>query len=279
MTKELIIFADESISQGQYFSNFYGGALVRSDDIDKVRQVLAERKRELNLYGEIKWSKVTINYLEKYISLTDTFFNLVEQDTIKIRIMFTQNIHVPTTLGDYQREYGYYLLYYQFIKHAFGLSYANPGTSAPLRLRIYLDRIADTLEKVAQFKAHLVGLQESTGFRQAHLQIKADQIAEVVSHDHDILQCLDVILGAMQFRLNDLHKAKSPDSSRRGKRTVAKEKLYQHILHRIRQIYPNFNIGISTGRHGDWANLWHHPYRHWRFVPSEFRRDGSLAKK
>lgn len=278
MAEEFIIYADESIGRGQYFSNFYGGALVRSRDIDEVRRILAARKAELNLHGEIKWSKVTAQYLPKYVEMMTSFFDLVAADVIKVRIMFTQNMHVPTGLDEYQQEYTYFLLYYQFIKHAFGLAYANTG-SLPIQLRIYLDKLPDTREKHSQFKAHLVSLQQSKGFRAARIRIKPDQIAEVVSHDHDVLQCLDVVLGAMQFRLNDLHKVKPPGAARRGKRTIAKEKLYRFILGKIRQIYPNFNIGVSTGRQGDWTNLWHHPYRHWRFVPKEFRRDASQKKR
>ncbi len=66
-------------------------------------------------------------------------------------------------------------------------------------------------------------------------------------------------LGAMAFRLNDKHLVKPPGQVRRGKRTIAKEKLYKHILGRIRQLYPNFNIGESTGMQGDRANRWRTP--------------------
>ena len=38
--REYIIYADESAANGRYFSNFYGGALVRSSDIDDVRKIL-----------------------------------------------------------------------------------------------------------------------------------------------------------------------------------------------------------------------------------------------
>ena len=73
----------------------------------------------------------------------------------------------------------------------------------------------------------------------------------------------------MQFRLNDKHKEKLPGSSRRGKKTIAKEKLYKHINSRIRDIYPGFNIGITTGKQDDITNLWKHSYRHWMFIPND----------
>ncbi len=166
----------------------------------------------------------------------------------------------------------------EFIKHAFGLPYSHTGTT-PIYLRIYLDKMPDTKEKNAQFKAYLASLQNASQFRRAKIKIKPDQIAEVDSSQHEIMQCLDVVLGAMQFRLNDLHKVKAPGSQRRGKRTIAKEKLYKHIRQHICKMHPNFNIGITTGRQGDWGNLWHHSYRHWLFVPSERRHDSSKKKR
>ncbi|QNP30698.1 hypothetical protein [Cylindrospermopsis curvispora] len=99
-----------------------------------------------------------------------------------------------------------------------------------------------------------------------------------VSHDHAVLQCLDVVLGAMQFRLNNKHKEK-PDGARcRAKRTIAKEKLYLHIYQRISKIYPRLNVGVSTSIRGDTTNRWHHPYRHWLFKPEDFSIDPSKTK-
>ena len=52
---------------------------------------------------------------------------------------------------------------------------------------------------------------------------------------------------------------------------IAKEKLYKHINKKIREIRPNFNIGISTGIDGDRQNRFIHAYRHWLFIPSSSR--------
>lgn len=92
MSKEYIIYCDESEKRGQYYSNFYGGALIGSSDLEKSVLILENKKIELNLLQEIKWSKVAHSYCEKYIALIDCFFDLIEKNIIKIRIMFTQNI-------------------------------------------------------------------------------------------------------------------------------------------------------------------------------------------
>lgn len=52
-------------------------------------------------------------------------------------------------------------------------------------------------------------------------------IAEVDSKNHVILQCIDIALGSMNFKLNNMDKEKMPNSNRCGKRTIAKEKLYK----------------------------------------------------
>jgi len=275
--REFVIYTDESDKNGQYYSNFYGGVLVRSTDLNEVIATLDNCKQQLNLLQEVKWQKVTENYLDKYLALMAEFFDFVADDKIKVRIMFTQNRFVPKGLSPDQRKIEYYLLYYQFLKHAFGLPYANEDKT-PIFVRVNLDQLPANREENSTFKSFILRLNQNSQFRQARIQFRHDQIAEIDSRQHVVLQCLDVVLGAMCFRLNDKHKEKPAGKRRRGKRTIAKEKLYQFINRRIREIYPNFNIGDSTGKQGDWTNLWHHPYRHWKFIPKAHEIDDSKSK-
>lgn len=268
---EYIIYCDESVAKGKYFSNFYGGALVRAKDLATVQETIDDCRTRLNLDKEMKWSKVTENYLAKYIELTDVFFDFVADDRIKLRIMFTQNMYRPKELTSEQSNNQYFLLYYQFIKHAFGLAHINSLEPANAhRIRLYLDRLPDSKEKIARFKRYLVGLNENRQFKTGKVIIAPNQIAEINSHEHPIQQGLDIVLGSMQFRLNNKHLEKREGSRLRGKRTIAKEKLYKHINQRIREIYPGFNIGVSTSIQNAPVNRWRHPYRHWLFIPSEY---------
>jgi hypothetical protein len=278
MATELIIYTDESDKGGEYFSNFYGGVLVRSGDLETIIDLLNVRKLQQNLFNEIKWQKVTENYLEKYIAVMDSFFDAIAEGTAKVRIMFTNNQFVPRGLTSEQRQTEYHRLYYQFIKHAFGMQYASHELGRPIRIRLNLDQMPTSSEETAQFKSYVDGLNRNSALTRSGVKFSKQQIAEVNSKDHVLLQCLDIVLGAMAFRLNNKHLAKPTGQRRRGKRTIAKEKLYKHISARIRDIYPNFNIGESTGKQGDWANLWRHPYRHWKLVPKDHERDWSRAK-
>lgn len=275
---EYTIYSDESDSKGAHYSNFYGGALVRSTHLMSIQSALEEKKKALRLDGEVKWQKVTAQYLDKYIDLMALFMDQVATDLIKVRIMFTHNYLQPVGLDQYQHEHSYFLLYYQFIKHCFGLRWSDHAQPNVI-VRLYLDRLPDSHEKRELFKDHILGLNRYRQFQQAGIALKRDQIAEVNSHDHDVLQCLDVVLGAMNFRLNDKHLLKPAGARQRGKRTIAKEKLYKYLNRRIRGIYPNFNIGITTGHGGDISNRWHHPYRHWRFVPRNVEINEEAGKK
>lgn len=278
MARELTLYCDESDISGKHFSNFYGGALVESSHLRDVITRLEKKKTELNLGAELKWQKISEAYADKYISFLDEVFDIVEAGHLKIRIMFTQNYFGAAGLTTAQRENSFFLLYYQFIKHAFGLRYGG-SAQAPTNVRIYFDKLPDTLEKCASFKGYVLGLNQNAFFKNAGIIIKPDQIAEIDSKLHVVLQSLDIVMGAIQFRLNDKHLEKPEGSRLRGKRTRAKERVYKHVNARIRQLYKGFNIGISTGTQGDVSNLWHHPYRHWLLIPADMEIRPQYAKK
>ncbi len=170
------------------------------------------------------------------------------------------------------------MLYYQFVKHAFGLKYAGRA-HAETKVRIYFDKLPDTHEKCAAFKGFVVGLNKNADFRGSRIVLKDDQIAEVDSKEHVIMQSLDVIMGAIQFRLNDKHKEKPEGARVRGKRTIAKEKVYKRVSALIRELRPGFNIGISTGLNGAGLEArWTDPYRHWLFLPADLEIRPQYAK-
>ena len=276
--KNFIIYCDESAEKGRFYSHFYGGALIKASDRQAIERILNDQREILNLTGELKWTKITKNYEEKYIDFINLYFDLIRDGLIKIRVMFTQNIHTPTELKEYQIDNQYFLLYYQMIKHAFGLRYCNPDDDE-IFINVYMDDVPDTQEKFNDFRQYLHALCHYPVFKRAKVMIPYEDITDVQSHGHVILQGLDIILGSMQFRLNDKHKSIPDGEKRRGKRTIAKEKIYKLINSRIRDIYPGFNIGISTGTPNGETDRWSHPYRHWRFVPTDHELDLSKTKK
>lgn len=266
---EYILYCDESCSDGPKFSDFFGGCLISSKDLVPITTAIEKKKKELKLFGEIKWTKVTDQYLDKYIQIMDLFFNYIRDGKIKVRIMFRDNNDHPSNYHDrHSNDDKYFKLYYQFLKNAFGLKYI-PNEYGDVYLRIYLDQLPDTKEKAARFKEFVGSIPRIKDFHETNgrIHIREGAVAEVCSHDHVLLQCTDIVLGAMYFRLNNLHLVKPEGSRTRGKRTIAKEKLYKYINSRISDILPHFNIGISTGKHGYQNPSWELPYGHWKFIP------------
>ena len=170
MARQLVIYCDESETKGDIYSNFYGGALICAQDTEQIIYRLEEKKKQLNLFQEVKWQKVSGPYLQKYIELMDEFFDLIEADKIKIRIMFTSNNFHPQNLEQYHREHEYFILYYQFLKHGFGLRYSNKA-NVPITVRIFFDKLPDTKEKREKFKGFVCGISRWPEFRKANIHI------------------------------------------------------------------------------------------------------------
>ena len=273
-----LIYCDESSDKGTFYSNFHGGALLRSDQRQAIEAALAAAKLRLGILGEAKWTKISAANEAAYAGFVDAIFALVRDGALKLRMMFTQNINQTRHL-DHDEENAYFILYYYFIKDAFGLRYCNPDRQEPVELSVYLDDAPDSRAKLDNFKDYLSSLSTFPVFFREKIAIRKEEISEIRSHDHVILQAVDVVLGAMQFRLNEFHKRTDPITKRRGKRTRAKERVYKHINAHIRAIYPDFNIGISTGQATGPADRWHHAYRHWCFVPSGSIRDLNRGKR
>lgn len=270
---EYIIYSDESVSQGEYFSDFFGGALVTNRNFNEVNSALEAKKLELNLMGEIKWTKVSVTYLEKYKQMMDLFFSFVKQNKVKLRIMFQESGHSYAPLHQDQIVNRYHLLYYQFIKHAFGLVYHDGPADETVFLKLYFDKMPVSIQENDAFKAHIAYLQNLWQFRRARIVIRPDDIAEIDSHKHSIQQCMDIVLGAMAFRLNNKHLVIPPGETEPGHKTKAKEALFNHILELIKDADGIEDFDISKTTLPDRArDRWIIPYRHWKFLAAEFRK-------
>lgn len=271
MSNGFYIFCDESVKKDKLYSNFYGGVILDKKDFESANNVLLSKKLDLLMEdSELKWQNINAYRVKEYCEMMDVFFEFIKLGVIKARIMFTDNRFLPRNITEIHRENEYHLLYYQFVKHAFGFQFLH--SDEPLELELFFDYLPNKKEKNDIFKGFIYGLQFLPELLDAKISIKKESIYEVDSKKHIILQCLDVVLGAMAFRLNQHHKAIPEGQKRRGKRTVAKEIVYKHIYKRICETRQNFNIGMSTGLDSNPYNIFAHSYRHWLFIPKENER-------
>lgn len=142
MALEYIIYCDELEDKGPFFSNFYGGALLKASDRQKIEAEL--RAASEGITGESKWTKITEQDEAAYIRLALKFLELVDAGLIKARVMFTQNIHTTDHIQYEEQDAKFFKLHYQFIKHAFGLMFCNLDRTDIIRVAVYLDKAPDT---------------------------------------------------------------------------------------------------------------------------------------
>lgn len=267
------IWLDESDKHGKFYSNFYGGILVLSKHREEVLRRMEAIRNKMGINDEIKWQKVNSYHFEKYVGIIDELFQMGKEGLLKIRIFFRHNQFEPNLTSEKRKE-EYPILYYQFIKYAFGLIFADDNEG----IRLYLDEIPLNQEDKLNFIGHLYQLKDDLAFKNKGIRFVEKGISEVDSKSHLPLQFMDVILGAICFKLNEKDKLRSDGDERPGKRTILKLKLYKHINKRIREIYPDFNIGISTPIK-DESDRWFQVYRHWSFKPKNSVRDLTRTKR
>jgi hypothetical protein len=72
------LYCDESVKKGNYYSNFYGGALINSVDYNLINDVLSKKKDVILKTKELKWQKISKLNFKEYIDAVDTFLDFVQ---------------------------------------------------------------------------------------------------------------------------------------------------------------------------------------------------------
>ena len=199
---------------------------------------------------------------------------MIKNDKIKFRVLFTSKLFEYRP-DDYQREHGFFLLYYQFLKHIFGLSLSERNNTS-----IRIDKLPDKKKKVAMFINWISIKNNGLCYK---------EITEVDSAKDDIMQIVDIILGSIQFKLNKQNEVKQDVVAkngtvvkRAGKRTEAKIKSWNLIKERIQNLPPKtqykfFSFGQTTGQARDLDRIRNDLYRHWMFQAYEAKFVGKEA--
>ena len=266
------VYADEAWTHTNQpllrFWRFYGGAMVLSNRREAIESALRDKKLSRGLHGELKWKNVTEGRWERFAEVLDYFFDLVESGDLKFRYMWVdKHFHKPQDLTEYHEEYGYFILYYFFLIFGFGLPWHDTGRT--IQIEFKPDELPHDRHKCDSFRQFLLGSHGFARFEK-RAPFRIIDVGELYSKEHLILQCVDVIIGAVGFMLNHMHKEKQANG-RRGSRTIAKEKLYKRIRERLARIdmtergTKSYAIGVSTGRASDFGNIWRNRFRQWEF--------------
>lgn len=267
-----IIVCDESEKEAKNFSYFYGGAIVEESKYDVVGDAINKQKKELGLH-EVKRTKITEKNCDDYIKVMKTFFDFVSNGDVKIRVMFAPNNELQR-LKKYE-NHSYTKFYYTFIINAFGIFFAEKN----LNLRLILDDLPDTKGQCDIFKKCLINKikhnkQDMVAKRPNvnDVVLSSHRISEVDSKDHPILQCVDVIVGLVEFALNQ-----TEEEIQKSKRAQARQKVLGYVLSRICQIHPDFNISQGIPKLFN-KTAWDKKYMHIVYKSKPKKKNKKLKK-
>lgn len=230
-----IIICDESRKKAPNYSYFYGGAMLLENKYDKITSILNDYKSKLGLH-ELKRVKITEKNYKDYINVLDLFFTFVKSGDIKVRIMFSPNSEL-LPLPKCKNE-TYTKFYHTFIVNAFNIFYARKD----IKLRLIFDDLPETKQQCKKFKQCLI--QKINHNKKSHTNkayVSSDSIEEVDSRKHTILQCIDVIVGLIDFALNTSHH-----EIKSSKRAKARYCVWSKIMQCILEINPNFELTKTT---------------------------------
>lgn len=155
---------------------------------------------------------------------------------------------IPHSLNDTYTKF-----YFAFIKNAFNIFYAKKN----IKLRILFDDLPETKEQCAKFKKILIhSIISNRKPNTNKVFIKKQDIVEVDSQKHILLQCMDVITGLLDFSLNtDVYEIKQSN------RAKAKQKVWEFVLQKILEINPSINFDKTTSPIYSHKG-WNCPYQH-----------------
>ena len=197
---------------------------------DKIRTMskkITQIKDKYNCKGELKWTKVSIKNIDFYFELIELFFS---DSDLKFRCLIVNNKYNldHSLYNDGEHNNFYYKMYYELLKNII----ENNSLDS---FNIYID-IKDTKGSTKVFKLHNVLANKFYDFNKN----KVKKIQQIRSHESNLLQLSDFILGAVTYCNRDL--------------TSSHAKL--HIVNKIKEL-SGYNLKQTTPPWENKFNLFH----------------------
>lgn len=221
--QDYVFFADESGISNDRFT-VVGGICVRKGAIPDIHQNIQAFRDERNMHSELKWSKISNQKETEYQALVELFFSLNNANLVHFHSLIFDSHkanHKKYNNGD--ADMGLSKLYYQLILHRFSRYYPHAGGMC-----VCLD------QRTSSTSLNDLRDMLNAGIAKTH-GITGNPIKQVVSqnsHDDDLLQLNDVILGAVCAARNGKHNLVT---GRVSKRNIAKSVLEKSGLETFEQ--------------------------------------------
>lgn len=269
------IFADEAWTHGTPPPNryhcFFGGKIGLESDIDSLQTALLSIKARAGILHEVKWSNVSAKNLNYYIELIDCLKHYILSRDIKYRQMFRDRSFHVTPTPDISELDVQFKIYYQYIKHMFGIRFLPEDNSSGIEILVRLDGHSSEKHKT-KLKDYIERLPQTLNRHDITLNVTYENSKHSMR-----LQVCDLMMGAAGYYGNKFHLRR--ENGRRGmtKKQKIKKALAKHIYNMLKDIDAEtrgskaFNWFESTGTNGDTENYLHHNIRIWKFEPTGYR--------
>lgn len=273
MSESYEIYADEAWVHcnpplNRYWC-FFGGILGRSADLDRLDTSLRDIKSKHGIHSEVKWKKLSSSNIDCYKEMVDSLIMYLANGSIKYRQMFVDRSYVikrqPTEDSPSEID-TQFKLYYQYIKHSFGLEYL-PQNADRTGVLIRLDNHSSQAHK-----QRLVSFCEALPGYLGRLDLEI-RVTFIDSRKSPRLQICDVLMGAAGSHGNNMHKKREA-----GQRGMTPKQRLRHdmclfIYNKLKVLDAQtrgskaFNWFETTGHGGNPQNRLHHSLRIWKFIP------------
>lgn len=235
MKPELIrIFADESrISKARYM--LQGGIWIRDKDLDEFEYECGAMRANHNIFGHMKWTKVSTAKYEAYCDMVDVFLKFMAQGKMAFRCIVIDTLsidHAAFNKGD--NELGFYKFYYQLLIHGI-----KPAFNYHITLAHREDKRKSRLSTLKHVLNNTLKRDHGIDFE----PVRA--IESPLAKEVNAVQLADILMGAVGYQLHDLHL-------REGAKQ-AKAELAAHIARQLRK--PNLKFKSLPSERG--FNIWH----------------------
>lgn len=181
-------------------------------------------ENENRTYYELKWNKVSKSKLEYYKDVINYFF---DNDDLQFRVLVVSNKNeIDYNRFNHTHDTFYYKMYFGMLK-----AILNPECSH----HIYID-IKDTRSKEKVHKLERVLRNDKYDFSKEIIK----KVQQVRSHEVEILQLTDLLIGAMSYTHRNLSSSKPKNELIKLIRKRSKYSLNKSTLLRERK----FNIFI-----------------------------------
>ena len=193
-----------------------GGVWCHKNEVKEINERIREIKKRHHISYEMKWTKISESTKQAYIDLVNYFF---DDDDLHFRVLVVDNKNAIDHEAFHQtHDEWYYKEYFEMLQNILDPRH---------QYNIYLD-IKDTKSKTRIDKLREILNNNMWDFSQRTVK----KIQVVRSHEIELMQIVDVLIGAMGYHCRQLDRVNAKTEiidliKKRSKYQLTKNTLYR----------------------------------------------------